>query len=363
MNDKIKSMSLRRKLIFSFLPLLFIIIIGEFAARCIYFQLHSPSSLAIICAFNYVLKKVHDKDMHKKVEDALEYKKKYNGTYDTLFSSDGAELLWEFKKRYEVEFRKLVKACQKARTKLIILYIPSKCSDSNKLRSENSCSNFYQYLSNKYRIHCLDLTPGLQKFNCDDFTLLPENGHFSRYGNKIIAERLNIFLRKYHSYRNPLKRSNHISVYGDLVPSAKDIWKIDIRMPYMVVTNREGFRNNKDLAVHKNEQRVLILGDSYTFGPYLPNHDTYPALLQKINPELEVINAGIAGYTITDETSLFIERAQYVAPDITVLQVSDNDLYGLFYFKMNFYDRERKTYTPSVLEETFLRKIAERNGY
>jgi len=49
----------------------------------------------------------------------------------------------------------------------------------------------------------------------------------------------------------------------------------------------------------------------------------------------EVINAGVAGYTITDEVSLFVERAKYVEPDITILQVLDNNLHDLLYFKRN----------------------------
>jgi hypothetical protein len=86
-----------------------------------------------------------------------------------------------------------------------------------------------------------------------------------------------------------------------------------------------------------------------------------PAMLQKANPDLEVINAVIDGYTITDELSLFVERAQLIAPDITILQVLDNDLYGPFYFKMNDFDRKKGVHIPSLLEEAFLKQIVRKN--
>jgi lysophospholipase L1-like esterase len=120
---------------------------------------------------------------------------------------------------------------------------------------------------------------------------------------------------------------------------------------------------SEDLDVPKTRTRVLCLGDSFTFGPYLPNHDTYPELLGAMDTSLEVINAGICGYTITDEVSLFVESAQYVAPDITVLQVLDNDIYGLFYFKKNEFDRKRMKYEPSRLEKEFIDRIVARNEH
>ena len=115
-----------------------------------------------------------------------------------------------------------------------------------------------------------------------------------------------------------------------------------------------------NLTFPKKKQKILILGDSYTFGPYLPNYHVYPNLLDKKYSDKEIINAGVAGYTITDESSLFMERAKCVEPDITVLQVLDRDLHDLFYFKRNQFDRNGKVHTPSRLEEEFLINIQQK---
>jgi len=128
-------------------------------------------------------------------------------------------------------------------------------------------------------------------------------------------------------------------------------------MPYQVKTNSQGLRMNYDLKFPKLKQRILILGDSYTFGVFHANHDTYPALLGKKMDESEVINAGVSGYTITDELSLYKERAKYIESDIIILQVLDNDIYGLMAHIMNVCDRNRRVYSPTEIEKKFLQLI------
>jgi lysophospholipase L1-like esterase len=145
------------------------------------------------------------------------------------------------------------------------------------------------------------------------------------------------------------------------IVSSAEIWNFVPSMPYRVIVNKQGFRSERDLDIPKKRQRVLCLGDSYTFGPYLPNHDTYPDLLNKLNPDLEVINAGICGFTITDETSLFIERAKYIAPDITILQVVANDITGLFWFMKNEFNRKRFRYGPTPIEKELMDEIVRSN--
>ena len=149
---------------------------------------------------------------------------------------------------------------------------------------------------------------------------------------------------------------------GDLAPNSAEVWTENLKMPYLVKVNQQGFRMAEDIAIPKIKQRVLCLGDSFTFSPYLPNHDTYPALLSARVPEMEVINAGVGGYTITDEAGLFIEKAKYVAPDITVLQVLDNDITDLFWFHRNEFDRSHKTFRPSKNEQEFIDIVIKRNA-
>jgi lysophospholipase L1-like esterase len=112
-------------------------------------------------------------------------------------------------------------------------------------------------------------------------------------------------------------------------------------MPYRVITNSQGLRKKADVIFPKSNEktRILFIGDSFTFGPYLDNHDGYPQLVEQKTENIEAINAGIAGYTVCDEYSYFADRGKYIEPDIVVLQVVDNDLYGFFPHKQKAFCR------------------------
>lgn len=288
------------------------------------------------------------------------HKEKYKNAWITLFSAKGDNLRAEFENKYEKYFTQMVQSAKQAKTKLIVLYIPSTHPESDKAVSEPLCRKFYKRLTDKHGVEYLDLTDTLRKYDWNDLTLLPQNGHLCRYGNRVVAKTLNEYLRKYFDFRSPVKMTKGMGIFGGLKPSRQDIWNNNPAMAYRVYTNRQGFRKKYDLK-EKKKQRILILGDSFTFGPFVPNHDTYPTLLEHINPQLEVINGAVCGYSIPEEYFLFHTKAKHVAPDITILQVLDNDLYGFFYFKRNQYDLERKIYTPSTLEESFLKKLEEDN--
>jgi lysophospholipase L1-like esterase len=124
-----------------------------------------------------------------------------------------------------------------------------------------------------------------------------------------------------------------------------------------VVVNSLELRMDQDLAFPKKKPRILCLGDSFTFGPYLANHDTYPGLLQQKYPDKEVINAGICGYTITDEVSLLKQRAKYCEPDIIIFQALDNDLMDFFYFKRQVFARDRQDFKPTPPEEEYFARL------
>jgi lysophospholipase L1-like esterase len=101
-----------------------------------------------------------------------------------------------------------------------------------------------------------------------------------------------------------------------------------------VQTNSFGLRNIEE----PNEKafRILALGDSQTFGPYLANEDTWPAwtenaLRRSVTSKdgIQVFNGGISGYTILDELALLKEKGGVLRPDLALIAVFDNDLSDL----------------------------------
>lgn len=100
-----------------------------------------------------------------------------------------------------------------------------------------------------------------------------------------------------------------------------------------ITTNAHGLRG-KEIKLEKNPgtKRILILGDSYTFGLYVGDEETYPAVLEKILTEkgypVEVINAGYADGYETDEQYVWLLNAGLqFQPDIVIYGCfSGNDI-------------------------------------
>lgn len=86
-------------------------------------------------------------------------------------------------------------------------------------------------------------------------------------------------------------------------------------------TNSKGFRGKKDFASSKNKERlrILILGDSFTFGDHVNDHETYAHYLQQMLPHTEVINMGVHGYGHDQMLILLKEEGVKYAPDIVIL--------------------------------------------
>lgn len=96
-------------------------------------------------------------------------------------------------------------------------------------------------------------------------------------------------------------------------------------------TNNLGLRRDQPTAVHKpaGTARVLVLGDSQTEG-IVENRDGYPALLESslaVNGAVEVLNAGVSGYSPLLEYLWLREWGVRLEPDIAVLALyTGNDL-------------------------------------
>jgi hypothetical protein len=86
-------------------------------------------------------------------------------------------------------------------------------------------------------------------------------------------------------------------------------------------TNSKGFRGKKDFPYSKNKEklRILILGDSFTFGDEVSDDETYSYYLQEMLPHTEVINMGVHGYGHDQMLILLKEEGLKYQPDIVIL--------------------------------------------
>jgi hypothetical protein len=86
-------------------------------------------------------------------------------------------------------------------------------------------------------------------------------------------------------------------------------------------TNAKGLRGRAeyDYARTPGRKRVVVLGDSFTFGEEVSDDETYPAILSDLLPGTEVLNLGEHGYGHDQMTLYFEEEGQKYRPDLLVL--------------------------------------------
>lgn len=76
--------------------------------------------------------------------------------------------------------------------------------------------------------------------------------------------------------------------------------------------------------------RIIVVGDSFTFGPHLQLADTFPKRLEQMlnlqpeGPRVEVLNRGLCGASTTTEIEL-VRNALRESPDLLILEITLND--------------------------------------
>jgi lysophospholipase L1-like esterase len=95
----------------------------------------------------------------------------------------------------------------------------------------------------------------------------------------------------------------------------------------VVVHDSHGFRGPEvPLAKPPGKFRILVLGDSFTYGVGVENDETFSARLGQLDPRLEVINAGVIGYGTSQELVLLQEQGLPLRPDLVLVAFFWNDV-------------------------------------
>jgi hypothetical protein len=91
------------------------------------------------------------------------------------------------------------------------------------------------------------------------------------------------------------------------------------------VVNSEGLRMNREVGDRDGRVRVACFGDSCTYGLGLPVADAWPSILDR-DAALDVINAGVPGYS-SHQGALFADmRCPAWRPDVVIVEFGPNDV-------------------------------------
>jgi lysophospholipase L1-like esterase len=129
--------------------------------------------------------------------------------------------------------------------------------------------------------------------------------------------------------RTPMYRAAFDVVY-ELIPG----WQGRGPLGEAIHVDAAGLRGPEIGRAAASVTRVLVLGDSFTFGVGVAEEDAFPAALgralaRESGAAVEVLNGGVPGYNLFQETRALAIRVAALAPDFVVLGFLENDLYNL----------------------------------
>jgi lysophospholipase L1-like esterase len=123
-----------------------------------------------------------------------------------------------------------------------------------------------------------------------------------------------------------LRVSSNPDLIYELTPNSRGFaWGTDVEI------NSFGFRD-REYATDKPESvtRIVAIGDSVTFGNYLPLEATFPKQLERRlrrrGVQAEVLNFGVGGYDILQEVALLRSKGLQFEPDAVIVGYCMNDV-------------------------------------
>ncbi|MDB4861077.1 hypothetical protein OAI01_05870 [Alphaproteobacteria bacterium] len=255
---------------------------------------------------------------------------------------------------YENHFQKFYDLVNEHNLNLVVLYIPN--SNSNKINK--NYDNFFKDVANKNKINYISMYE-LLNIKREDIFLVPYNGHLTRFTNNQIARKINEYIK----IKNINKQKSFIceDIKGKFQPNKSQLYLTIPEGPYYLITDEYGFRNTQIESYNKNFPNIFIIGDSFTFGPYMSFHDSYPGALNRNLKDWNVINGGVSSFSIRSEYNLLKDNIECLSPSLIVLQVSNNDIYGMTNKQYNEYNYKSEVLQLTNEEIEFYKYLESKN--
>jgi hypothetical protein len=136
------------------------------------------------------------------------------------------------------------------------------------------------------------------------------------------------------------------------------------------VNYKFGEYHNRTYNFEDSEKKILVLGDSFTFGWLLKDEDTYVYKLNKEFYDYIIINGAAGGWGTSDHLKYLMEFCNKIKPKYTIIFINSGDfirskISNLFYLDKdgNLKYGKNKTYRIEKLTENFFYKIIVENSH
>lgn len=92
-----------------------------------------------------------------------------------------------------------------------------------------------------------------------------------------------------------------------------------------LVSNADGFRNNRELDQPDSRPRIWMLGDSFVFGDGVDVADRLTEVIERLEPRRRVDNLGMTGWGLDLMVRAFEQISRRVKPDLVVVAFYTDD--------------------------------------
>lgn len=264
------------------------------------------------------------------------------------------EMLNELKLRYKDNFVKFVNDVKGTNAKMVFCWLTTEVGNAETVIQREGKKYIVQ-LCKDNGVEFLDCSNLFIGRKPEELTYYPVDGHLNKEGARVVAEAMAKQIDKFSTARSDKTYTDaeRPAVLGDFEPNLNEVRDGGKNLPYRIKINGQGLRMDYDLKFPKKKQRVLLIGDSGFFFPFLDNDKTGTGILQARYPDKEIINASNWGFSIDDYLSLWTEKVKYTEPDIILLQSTGDDIADQFFTHRLRYSRNKEKVQPTELEKKF----------
>lgn len=268
-----------------------------------------------------------------------------------------AQKQWEeLKGRYRHYFQQLMADMKSQEVQPVICWMTTEVGAAETPIQRKS-KTFIKDLCRAEGVPFEDFSPLLEGRKPEEITHMPKDGHLNKQGLKLIAGRLERIIRAYDAHRSQLSfsSSERPTIMGELEPHQDVILDGGKNLPYRLITNATGLRMKRPVRFDNPGQRVLLMGDSGFYFPFVDNEATPTAILRDVFPEKEILNVANWAYTLSDYYWQWQERARYLEPDLVLLQSTGDDIADFYFTHQRRFSRDRRSrsFDPSSTEKKF----------
>ena len=262
-------------------------------------------------------------------------------------------LMTELKERYKQYMISMNKKVSATGAKFVVMYMTPEVGD-NMTSVQRMGKSFLMNTCKEIGANFIDVTKTIAAPTAPKgITNWPKDGHFSKIGAKMIADELEKIVPHYVAHKATTTYSKRPDQFGDQTPNLNTTLDGGKNLPYKFRVNKQGLRQNRDVVFPKTKSRILFMGDSGFFFPFVDNNDMAHEILQSKFPNVDFANACNWAYAIDDYITLWDERAKFVEPDVVIMQTSGSDIMDMYFTNRNRFTRNQYAHQPSALEKAY----------